>query len=277
MVIQRAGLLLGIGVEQLSGYEIFILLLAIHFHDVGNIFGRDEHEKRVFEVMEELGVLFPSETPLKKTIATVAMAHGGKINGSKDTISSLAQEEHLQGALIKPALLAAILRFSDEISDDHTRAARFLLQSLPPENQIFHYYSKCLQQTGVSGNSLILKFDLPLELADGLSTKENVGDPRGYSEMFLYDEILLRLKKCLTELEYCSRYFRGMIGINSISAEINVHKPHTLNPVFHDKIVLKLSGYPNSIEKDICSMVEKPLAAADGIALQGLLRGDGAC
>ena len=38
-VIQRAGLILGDRIEELIGYEIFILLLAIHFHDIGNIYG----------------------------------------------------------------------------------------------------------------------------------------------------------------------------------------------------------------------------------------------
>ena len=42
-VIQRASSLLAHPSQsfpQISAYEVYILLLAIHFHDVGNIFGR---------------------------------------------------------------------------------------------------------------------------------------------------------------------------------------------------------------------------------------------
>ena len=50
-VINRASWLLFHPVEsypQLSAYEVYILLMAIHFHDVGNIFGRDEHGNKTF-------------------------------------------------------------------------------------------------------------------------------------------------------------------------------------------------------------------------------------
>ena len=270
MVIERAGMLIGSNIDYLTGYEIYLLLLAIHFHDVGNIGGREEHEKRIFEVMEALGPLLSLETPVKKHIALIAMAHGGKINGTKDTISSLNFGDHLQGKLIRPALLAAILRFSDEIADDLTRASRFLydVDSVPLKNQIFHRYSKCLQPVGIEGDTLILKFDLPLDYAVKTSSKENKKTSRGYSQVFLYDEILHRSKKCLCELEYCSRYFRELIRLTSIRADIVVHKPRELHPVYDDSILFRLSGYPNTTTKDISTLVQNPPRAANGRELR---------
>src|SRR5262249_41084339 len=41
----------------LSAYEAYLLVMAIQFHDVGNIFGRAGHETRSGEVMQQLGHL----------------------------------------------------------------------------------------------------------------------------------------------------------------------------------------------------------------------------
>ena len=266
MVIQRANLLLRDCIRNMSGYEIFILLVAIHFHDVGNILGRDDHEMRIFEIMNSLETGIQLETPLKIWIAKIAMAHGGKINNSKDTISSLQVTDHLQGIEIRPALIAAILRFADEISDDHTRAARFLQQSnaLPPQNVIFHQYSKCLQPAAIDGNTLIFKFDLPLQFAIEKSTKEDKKTAQGYSSIFLYDEIISRLKKCLCELEYCIRYTQGLINLVYIRADIEVHTPNTLYPIYSDSLRFRLSGYPDACRKDIEEMLESAPSATTG-------------
>lgn len=48
--------------------------------------------------------------------------HGGKIKGSSDTISVLNKTNTVNGFEIKEQLLAAILRFADELADDATRA-----------------------------------------------------------------------------------------------------------------------------------------------------------
>ena len=42
MVTQNAKQLIGdLSLRKLNGYEIYLLLLAIHFHDVGNCLGRE--------------------------------------------------------------------------------------------------------------------------------------------------------------------------------------------------------------------------------------------
>jgi metal-dependent HD superfamily phosphatase/phosphodiesterase len=54
MVIQRAGLLLNDNINKLSEFEIFIFLLATHFHDVGNILGREKHEEKIMDIMQKV-------------------------------------------------------------------------------------------------------------------------------------------------------------------------------------------------------------------------------
>ncbi|MCW3490232.1 HD domain-containing protein [Dethiobacter alkaliphilus] len=278
MVIQRAGLILGAKVEKLLGYEIFLLLLAIHFHDVGNIYGREKHEERIFEVMEKLGQRLPLDTPSKRLVAKIAMAHGGEYNGCKDTVSNLLESEYLQGIAIRTALLASILRFADEIADDHTRSSRFMHEQgiIPAMNKLYHDYSACLQPAAIEGSTLILKYDIPYNLAVRQSTKESSSSQNGLCHVYLYDEILNRLKKCLCELDYCQKYSQGFIGITSIRAEIEVHQPDKLNPVYKDKIMFRLSGYPSTYDCCIKEVVAPPHPQAiNGNELKHIIEEEG--
>jgi hypothetical protein len=270
-VIQRAGLILEDRIEGLIGYEIFILLLAIHFHDVGNIFGRDDHEKKIFEVMGELKLSFDNATI--RQICDIAMAHGGYVNNNKDTIIHLPTEDYLNGIKIRPSLLAAILRFSDEIADDYSRASRFLdkLGVIPPQNKVFHDLSNSLQPPAISGDTLILKFEIPYNLAISKSTK--IKSIEEVDEIYLYDEIINRLRKCIIELEYCRKYSHGFILINGIHASITVFYPES-NRKYSDNIRLRLSGYPES-NKCIDDLCETPIKAKDGEQMRKIILDEG--
>ena len=116
-------------------YEACLLILAIHFHDVGNIYGRDGHEQRIMKVMETIGPLEPLDVFHKRVIAKIATAHGGNFNGDRDTIRHVEANEQFDGEIrYRPQLLAAVLRLADELSDDHTRADLYGLRTgeLPP-------------------------------------------------------------------------------------------------------------------------------------------------
>lgn len=66
-VILRAGKLAS-NMCDLSPYEVYLLLVAAHFHDVGNLFGRDTHEINTEEVMKKLGLLLGEDTVEQKAI-----------------------------------------------------------------------------------------------------------------------------------------------------------------------------------------------------------------
>lgn len=70
MVIQNAGKLVGdMQYKRLNGYEIYLLLLAIHFHDVGNVCGRQEHEKKIDDII--IGVFADKFSQLIFTLIVV--------------------------------------------------------------------------------------------------------------------------------------------------------------------------------------------------------------
>ena len=247
MVIENEAKLVGdMQYRKLNGYEIYLLLLATHFHDIGNIRGRQEHEKQIDDIIAKLGNHFPLDAPEKMIVSDIAMSHGGYVDEThtdKDTLRLLKPIDNCNGIIIRPALLGALLRFADELSDDNTRSSRYMddANAIPPDNRIYHAYSSALSPIAYSGNTIVFKYYIPFE-----QVQNRIPDADG---TFLYDEIIRRLGKCMLELEYCSKYSEGFIRVTTLSAEINVMHPVTVHrPVHSTKFSLRLSGYPETFK-----------------------------
>lgn len=127
-VIQRCSELLSRTNCELTSYEGYLLLCAIQFHDVGNIYGRKEHEKKCRDIMEKHCRHAIRDSFERNAICRIAMAHSGCWGEDPDTIASLFEERMLGGCPVRERLLAALLRFSDELADDCTRSDRIVTE-----------------------------------------------------------------------------------------------------------------------------------------------------
>lgn len=229
-------------VNKLNGYEIFLLLFSIHFHDLGNISGREDHEQKIADIMDKLGSELPLDAGEKQLVASIATAHGGfsdKKTRNKDTIKDVIADDTFSNMPVNSKALAAILRFSDELSDDLTRSD-FSGIEIPHENEAYHEYSKALQPVSIRGDTIRFTFRIPYEL-----TQKKVG--KGDSEVFLYDEILDRMAKCMRELEYCRQYANGLIHLTTADVTISVLQKGSSFQVIKnmgDHFRLTLQGYP---------------------------------
>jgi hypothetical protein len=145
MVIQKATYLLyGLSARnELTPYEAFILLSAIQIHDAGHVVNakRETHAIDTNKIIQELDK--NSITALeKKLIFDIAKAHSGK----NDLIGIQSQENIISEYTVRFRLLAAILRFADELADGKDRASNYLLsiEKIPTESKIYHTFSSCL-------------------------------------------------------------------------------------------------------------------------------------
>ena len=268
MVEERAFKLLGKKAYELCGYEIFFLLLAIHFHDVGNMLGREAHEEKIDEIFDALGDKFPLDNIAQRLIRDIAMSHGGRIDGNKDTLFYVQEKVYIDGILIRASLLASILRYADEIADDKNRASAFLLKvgTVPDKNKAFHEYSLALEPPVINGDTLHLTYNIANEF---ISNKISKND----TEVYLYDEILSRIQKCLCELDYCRKYSQGFIPITCLSVSIMVLNENGRKVIFKDSFRLRLGGYPDISRyapHNCC--VEQNIRAADAIELIDIIR-----
>lgn len=274
-VMRNSYNILGERIKYLNGYELYILLLSIHFHDLGNIYGREQHEKKIEEIIDKLGDKLPLDAVEKEFIFSIAKAHGGFWDEDKDTISHIMVDECCNGITVRAKVLAAILRFADEISDDRSRAAKPGID-VPKGNEAFHEYSKSLETPSIDGKTLKLHYRIPYKL-----TQEKVG--KNDDDTFLYDEIILRLEKCMRELEYCRKFSDGFIDITTLNVTIEILKENSdwkSKEKFQFRLSLK--GYPKSEHsrlKDYLESNDTTIGASnaikysDGIALKTAMAG----
>ena len=212
--------------NALNGYEIFLLLCAIHFHDLGNINGRNEHEKRVSKMMKHVESHFGDNIE-KLMIRKIAEAHGGRVNGDLDTIVYLDHKIPVFGIDIRPRMLAAILKFADEISDDSNRANRVLMEldAIPKKSLIYHKYASSLHSVMLRESCKSVELNYVVNINEMCETIPKLNpQTKKYKKVFLLDEIFERLNKMYLERLYCNRFMMPVAHVHSIVVMIKTTK-----------------------------------------------------
>jgi hypothetical protein len=233
--------------EGLTAYEMFVLLCAIQIHDTGNTFGREKHEQVIGTIFDkECSKIIPNNFE-RKGIARIAMVHGGDIFGNKDTIKFLSPAINYYNFKVRERLLAALLKFADELADDISRADRYGIESgkIPEHSKIFHYYSQSLHTVAIVGNSQ--NNELCLELIyDFDSTIAKQKFIRGNNEKYLIDEIYDRTIKMEKERRYCMRYLRPYFYLSSIKVDIKITNADFALISKDISYTLEEEGYPDT-------------------------------
>lgn len=247
-VILRASELVSANSCHLTGYEVYLLLGAIHSHDVGNIYGREGHELKAEKILEHLGKLVGDDDIEKRCILKIAQAHGG---WPKDKIDTLPKREPILGRYVRMQMLAAILKFADELADERLRAARFITSEglLPPESEIFHHFALSLHSVVIDTkeqHEVNLTFSLnKTQVAQTLGKiRKGENGHKEVEQVFLFDEIIQRTWKSHLERIYCMRFLTPDIRIDRINVKIEFFDNYNQ---LHDLIGYRLEerGYPD--------------------------------
>lgn len=230
---------------HLTPYEGFLLLCAIQAHDIGNVFGRTDHEKSCQEILEDKAKPFIPDKIERKVIEKLAMVHGGTVDGERDTIGFLSESKRLHDRKIRKKLLAALLRFGDELADDSTRADREGIEkgTILDGSLIYHYYSDALHTVVIdkdreSGRvQLNLSYEFDSDVAAMQFTKNG-------SKKYLLDEIYGRVLKMERERRYCMRFLRPNFSLDAIRVEITIQNAKNLLKTDKINFTLEENGYP---------------------------------
>jgi hypothetical protein len=205
---------------DLSHFELTLLLVAIYLHDVGNIVGRDEHEKNIHHVLTAAGKTLQIDSVEYATAKQIAGVHGGTVNGSKDTISTLQESSAVSSKRVRLRLLAAMLRLADELADDTARANQVQLAAgmLPPGSEVYHVVAAGLhsQMPDARTREIELKF----AFYDPRLFQRELGKDGG--QVHLLDEIFARSIKTFNEARYCSRFMRPYLEFERVKVDIMI-------------------------------------------------------
>lgn len=137
--------------------EHYVLGLGVLFHDVGNLHGRKDHDKRIARFYDHVrsGHEFAQE---KSLVVRVSQAHSGKArNGSSNTLADVPPDSHLDGMPVRTREVAAIVRFADELAEGPQRTSSYMREHgfYAPESIKYHDYSSATNIAIDAGNRRI--------------------------------------------------------------------------------------------------------------------------
>ncbi len=225
---------------NLTHYELTLLLIAIYLHDIGNVLGRSGHERQIHAALTAAGTTLPLDQIEYATAKQIAGVHGGTVDGSKDTISTLQEKAAVYGAHVRLRLLAAILRLADELADDPARANKVQLAAgaLPLESAIYHVVAAGLhsQMPDVGTREITLNFTFN----DPGLFKKKLG--KGTGQVHLLDEIFNRSMKTFNEARYCSRFMRPYLEFERVKVDVMIFDEQLL-PLHNIVYTIAEHGY----------------------------------
>jgi hypothetical protein len=240
---------------KLTPFEIFNLLCAIQIHDIGNIYGRENHTtsfKVDFDKYANESCI--TEGILRNCIFDIAKVHGGKINNDKDTVEAahLRYKVVLFNEIVRQRFLAAILRFADELADDNTRTLDIDISMIPEYSKIYHAYSSSLRTAKIEKeekeDAYFVKLCYFMTLQESLhSYKKLVKNENGKAvsiSIQLIQEILERTIKMERERRYCSRSLLPYVIFKHIKVEIQIDVGSLVSAKMIE-YTLRETGYPN--------------------------------
>lgn len=187
-VLDNAFELLGPDIEKLNSMELYCLIMAIIFHDVGNFFDREKHRKLISQIYDRAR---PSkggndEAEEKAIILSICEAHCGKhADGSNiNTLEEVIDHGKLERTMIRPNILAPILRLADELAEGEQRTSYFMIKQdgYAEESMIYHKYANSTKVDIDRGAGRIcLTYNIKLNLTGnssdpGIISLEELGD-----------------------------------------------------------------------------------------------------
>lgn len=249
-VIEKAGELVQGSTAKLTEYECFLLLVAILIHDLGNALGRKEHESKIDEVWQTVFGPLGFDEFDKVYAVQIASVHGGVIDGSGDTIRSLARETEWKKERIRPRLLAAFLRLADEMSEDRSRASQLglALEAIPPESEVYHAFANSLHTFSADPPACELRMGFA---ANQKNFTQQFG--KGGQTTYLLDEIFARSVKAFNEARYCSRYLGGALMFDKVRVRIQIYGSRS-EPRMEIAYLLEETAFLNLGVADIYSL-----------------------
>lgn len=219
-VIRRVSSLVESSGLDLSFYEIYVLLMAIHLHDIGNITGREDHEQKIFDISETIAKIDYKDAVEQDCIIDIAESHGG----SYGNIIELNVEEMVLGITVNKKKIGALLRLADEISDDYDRADEALLKlgELPEQSMIFHLFSYSLKTVKFdhAGRSILNHFRV--NESDLKSKFKKPLKDGSLIDVYFIEEIYERTMKTFREAIFCSKYLCPHIMIDKVRVAIEI-------------------------------------------------------
>lgn len=156
-VLENVFKLLEHDLDYFRPIEHYVLGLGVLFHDVGNLLGRRDHDKRIAQFYDH--IRGEDEYAQEKSVVVrISQAHSGKTrDGSLNTLADVPKTSQLDGWPVRAREVAAIVRFADELAEGPRRTSSYMRSHAryDPESAPHHDYSSATDIAIDKGNKRI--------------------------------------------------------------------------------------------------------------------------
>ena len=205
--------------KHFTAMEHYVLGLTVLFHDVGNLHGRRDHNKRIARFYD-LVRKAPKYSQEKSLVVQIAQAHTGRaINGSQNTLADVTDTSHLDGEPVRARQIAAMVRLADELAEGPQRTSEYMRgQGLyPAESVPYHEYSAATN-IAIDGSNQRIAVTYQLNVRTNEDLKKALGRVRDFLKLACE-----RLAKMDMERRYARFYCPvPLLPFRQISACLNI-------------------------------------------------------
>lgn len=210
-------------IDALNIVETFLLLCSVLYHDAAMVYQRSGHAEKAKEILDKYQHNFPNQDFLR-IIGDIVRAHGGK-EGLKRPRAAEKISYNSRTYDVRPKLLASVLRFADEISENRSRISSEIIDTVPDQNKIFWQYANTITSSFPLPDSkrvtIVYSIDKSLitKRFKAIEFKERA-DNNG--ELSLIEYVICRLEKVNNERIYCSAFMEPYLEYKEVVAEITI-------------------------------------------------------
>jgi hypothetical protein len=196
--------------------------MCILFHDVGNLFGREDHHKRIGEVYDWARGSDAVLRREKTLVLRAAAAHTGfAADGSRDTLRAVPDLDHLDRERVRLREIAAILRFADELAEGPQRTSEYRRTHnlIASDSQIYHDYASVTHIRPDRGTErVLLTYEIPVATDSARSVRA-----RKQNLARLLTFIYERVVKLDQERRYAKFYSTALAPFKTTQVVLNFH------------------------------------------------------
>jgi hypothetical protein len=203
---------------SLNFYEMYLLLCATVWHDVGNILGREGHNTKITKVANRLQKHFFVDKDVQDYAFQIAKAHRGR-DGIRFRIP--VDDTDYMNREINLRFLGAVLRFADELEEGEVRVDKgyydTMKDKIPPDKRIYWETSCCIKRIEPHPESCSIEAHASIKKDSLFKLLEKKG-----RNVALIDELIFRFDKMNEERKYYMQFVRKHIDYNEIVLDLTV-------------------------------------------------------
>ena len=192
--------------RHLSQYELFLSMMAVLYHDIGILRGRDGHAAMSAELLSKDKEPLIFDEIDREFISSIVLSHSSSVD-----ITACPEDQSLKGYNVRPRQLAALVRLADELDEDIRRGDPALREKLdlPQASEFYWDFNSRIRGVNIDHTRREIVFNVSFLPADATSAGLSEGD--SFVNLFFR-----KIVKINNERVYCNRFLQPSLKMLQI-------------------------------------------------------------